>query len=198
MSAAASQALPRSLSTKRQHTHAPPDDRDRSHVPSTPSPGVSDSPRRSMSVPQGPGQPSHHRAGSNNQGNLNHVARRDSEQLNLARPSAAHRIDSREQPSRDGGMSRADSTRNGQPARYTHSRHQSEANSSINGTSHEASSRQAGSETLHAPRRRTTVEAKSGVWELGKTIGAGSMGKVKLARHRDTHEQVSERLVCGM
>lgn len=190
MSAAASQALPRSYS-KRQHAHAPSDDRDRGYEPPSPSPGASDNPRRSMSVPQGPGQTSHHRAGSGAQGNLSHVARRDSEQLNLARPSTAHRSDSRDQPSRDGGMSRSDSTRNGQPARYSHSRHTSEANASTNGTSHETSSRQAGPDASHAPRRRTTVEAKSGVWELGKTIGAGSMGKVKLARHRDTHEQVS-------
>ena len=39
-------------------------------------------------------------------------------------------------------------------------------------------------------RRRTQVEAQTGVWSLGKTIGAGSMGKVKLARNVETGEQV--------
>jgi hypothetical protein len=41
------------------------------------------------------------------------------------------------------------------------------------------------------PKRRTTVTAPyTGTWALGKTIGAGSMGKVKLAKHNETGEQV--------
>lgn len=40
------------------------------------------------------------------------------------------------------------------------------------------------------PRRRTNIEARTGNWELGKTIGAGSMGKVKLAKNKATGEQV--------
>jgi hypothetical protein len=40
-------------------------------------------------------------------------------------------------------------------------------------------------------KRRTTITAPStGTWALGKTIGAGSMGKVKLAKHAETGEQV--------
>jgi len=42
-------------------------------------------------------------------------------------------------------------------------------------------------------RSRTTVPTQSGKWILGKTIGAGSMGKVKLARKEDGSEQVSPR-----
>lgn len=41
-------------------------------------------------------------------------------------------------------------------------------------------------------KRRTTVTAQTGQWTLGKTIGAGSMGKVKLAKNVETGEQV-----CG-
>jgi hypothetical protein len=41
-------------------------------------------------------------------------------------------------------------------------------------------------------RSRTTIPAQSGNWVLGKTIGAGSMGEVKLARKVDGGEQVSE------
>ena len=37
---------------------------------------------------------------------------------------------------------------------------------------------------------RTTIPTQSGKWILGKTIGAGSMGKVKLARKEDGSEQV--------
>ena len=43
-------------------------------------------------------------------------------------------------------------------------------------------------------RRRTTVEATTGTWELGKTIGAGSMGKVKLAKNKKTGEEVRSQL----
>lgn len=37
---------------------------------------------------------------------------------------------------------------------------------------------------------RTSIPTQSGKWILGKTIGAGSMGKVKLARKEDGSEQV--------
>jgi hypothetical protein len=40
------------------------------------------------------------------------------------------------------------------------------------------------------PKRRTAITTPSGQWALGKTIGAGSMGKVKLAKHMETGEQV--------
>lgn len=39
-------------------------------------------------------------------------------------------------------------------------------------------------------KSRTTIPAQSGNWILGKTIGAGSMGKVKLARRAEGGEQV--------
>lgn len=43
----------------------------------------------------------------------------------------------------------------------------------------------------HSQRpRKTSIHGSSGTWILGKTIGAGSMGKVKLARKSDGSEQV--------
>lgn len=45
------------------------------------------------------------------------------------------------------------------------------------------------------PRRRTTITAPSGQWALGKTIGAGSMGKVKLAKNLETGEQVAVKII---
>lgn len=45
-------------------------------------------------------------------------------------------------------------------------------------------------------RSRTTIPAKTGNWILGKTIGAGSMGKVKLARRIEGGEQVNIELSC--
>jgi hypothetical protein len=48
-------------------------------------------------------------------------------------------------------------------------------------------------ESRHSGRSgksRTTIPAQTGDWILGKTIGAGSMGKVKLARRAEGGEQV--------
>ncbi|KUI69937.1 Protein kinase kin1 [Cytospora mali] len=44
-------------------------------------------------------------------------------------------------------------------------------------------------------RSRTTIPTQSGKWILGKTIGAGSMGKVKLAKKEDTNEQVACKII---
>ncbi|KAI0395525.1 hypothetical protein F5Y17DRAFT_194116 [Xylariaceae sp. FL0594] len=42
---------------------------------------------------------------------------------------------------------------------------------------------------------RTSIPTQSGKWLLGKTIGAGSMGKVKLARKEDGTEQVACKII---
>ena len=49
-----------------------------------------------------------------------------------------------------------------------------------------------------APRKRTYVTCSTGTWILGKTIGQGSMGKVKLAKNQDTGEQVGFLLFLCM
>lgn len=45
-------------------------------------------------------------------------------------------------------------------------------------------------------RRRTSIITMTGTWWLGKTIGQGSMGKVKLAKNIETGEQVCEHHCC--
>ncbi|KAL1604508.1 Serine/threonine-protein kinase [Nothophoma quercina] len=53
-----------------------------------------------------------------------------------------------------------------------------------------------GGQPVPTQKRRTTITAPStGTWALGKTIGAGSMGKVKLAKHNETGEQVAVKIV---
>lgn len=183
MSATAPPTLPRSHSSRRQQAYAPSGDR--SHGPASPKPSVP--------APQTPNSSSRNRSAAAAQGNLANVANRDGEQTNLARPQAGSRSDSRDRPPREAAVSRSESGRNGSSARHGHSRQHSETTSATGG-GHDTSSRHSATEASQAPRRRTTVETKSGVWELGKTIGAGSMGKVKLARHRETHEQVSRNL----
>ncbi|KAJ0110125.1 hypothetical protein J7T55_000557 [Diaporthe amygdali] len=44
-------------------------------------------------------------------------------------------------------------------------------------------------------RSRTTIPTQSGKWILGKTIGAGSMGKVKLAKKEESNEQVACKII---
>lgn len=46
-------------------------------------------------------------------------------------------------------------------------------------------------------KSRTTIPAQTGNWVLGKTIGAGSMGKVKLARRVEGGEQVRISSRCA-
>ncbi|KAH8598922.1 hypothetical protein B0O99DRAFT_505278 [Bisporella sp. PMI_857] len=51
-------------------------------------------------------------------------------------------------------------------------------------------------ESRHSSRKsRTTIPAPTGNWVLGKTIGAGSMGKVKLARRIEGGEQVACKII---
>lgn len=45
------------------------------------------------------------------------------------------------------------------------------------------------------PKRRTMISTPTGQWALGKTIGAGSMGKVKIAKNIETGEQVAVKVV---
>lgn len=184
MSATASPSLPRSHSTRRTQGYASP-----SHAAASPKPTAPDSPRRAAASPQVPSQGTRSRSSSAAQGNLANVAKRDAEQTNLARSPGGPRSESRDRPAREGGSSRSEAARSGASARHGHSRQVSEA-ASANGTGAEGSSRHAASDNAQGPRRRTAVDTKSGTWELGKTIGAGSMGKVKLARHKETHEQV--------
>ncbi|OBT69415.1 CAMK/CAMKL/KIN1 protein kinase [Pseudogymnoascus sp. 23342-1-I1] len=44
-------------------------------------------------------------------------------------------------------------------------------------------------------RSRTVIPAQTGNWILGKTIGSGSMGKVKLARRVEGQEEVAVKIV---
>ncbi|KAL4872773.1 hypothetical protein BDV12DRAFT_126184 [Aspergillus spectabilis] len=45
------------------------------------------------------------------------------------------------------------------------------------------------------PKRRTMIATPTGQWSLGKTLGAGSMGKVKVGKHLETGEQVAIKIV---
>lgn len=207
MSTTASQTLPRTpSSSRRTPSYSQPADRvfpsptsSRANIPPSPASSranVPASPRRTSSNPSGNGT-THSRSSSVAQGQLSHVAQRDEERLNLA---GTRQTDDASR------MSRSQSVRNPMPSssrtketpRYnpprpiTATTPTASSNATPDGLQPDDKSKISTTDTAQ-PRRRTNVEAKTGNWELGKTIGAGSMGKVKLAKNKDTNEQVSQR-----
>jgi hypothetical protein len=179
----------------------------RSHSTSSrPSRAPSDLPHRTRSVavrPSNTSQPppqaqyshsktaSHDRRPPSNHAALDSVARRDFEASNVAR------IPSRREASSDRSQERPSTART-----ETTRRHQRQPSSQRQRESFDMTATAAAQEPTQsatetsapaaaaAPRRRTTITTPTGMWALGKTIGAGSMGKVKLAKNTETGEQV--------
>jgi hypothetical protein len=154
-------------STRRVQPHASPSDR----------------PHRSQSTAARPTNSSHARP----QQGLNSVAARDWEQTNLAN-EGVRRSESRDRTAPT--PTRTESGRRG------HARYASDASTaSALPTNAAPADAKMGQVQPATTKRRTTITAPStGTWSLGKTIGAGSMGKVKLAKHLESGEQV--RLGC--
>jgi serine/threonine protein kinase KIN1/2 len=177
--------------------------------------GSADIPSRHRSNAQRPTS-SHHRSSSrshthepppiSNQAALANVARRDHETTNVAR-----RPSSRRSPSRDGPIDGGQQY-HPEPPR-SHHRERSRPGSSRNSADMSAATTvvtNGGSVPSQPPpssvhteragtsahpsmgRRRTSITTTTGTWSLGKTIGQGSMGKVKLAKNIETGEQVSQ------
>ncbi|KAJ5301753.1 hypothetical protein PENANT_c002G07180 [Penicillium antarcticum] len=184
----------------------------RSHSTSSrPSRAPSDLPHRTRSVavrPSNASQPppqtqythsktaSHDRRPPSNHAALDSVARRDFEASNVAR------MPSRREASSDQSQERPSTART-----ETTRRHQRQPSSQRQRESFDMSPAAATQELAQAatgtnapaaaaaPRRRTTITTPTGQWALGKTIGAGSMGKVKLAKNTETGEQVAVKIV---
>ncbi|TKA81468.1 hypothetical protein B0A55_02940 [Friedmanniomyces simplex] len=176
MSAATQPAsLPRTPSRRQPpqayNTAAPEYDRPQRAQSTTARSAAPSSPRRSASTSQAPAATSHTRNPSNN---LQNVARQDFEQTNLTRPPSSRRSESQDRPTNGASTPTPAPNTNGA--------------ASTTGESRSAA-------TSGNPRRRTTIDATTGHWDLGKTIGAGSMGKVKLARNKETGEQVAVKIV---
>jgi len=126
------------------------------------------------------------------------VARRDYETTNVARPPSSRRSSSRD---RSYGPppppTRTESTRSTRRnSSRGHSRYSSDMAANGGPTPVQTPSAVRTPSDVQVPgssgsnKRRTTIGAQTGQWALGKTIGAGSMGKVKLARNLETDEQV--------
>ncbi|KAI8936588.1 hypothetical protein NX059_006990 [Plenodomus lindquistii] len=136
-----------------------------------------DRPHRSQSTTA---RPSAHAQARHPQNGLNNVARRDYEQTNVAQDQHARRS---EDPGRN------DATRRG------HARYASDASTTSAMPPNGAAADGRGQVPAITKRRTTITAPSTGTWALGKTIGAGSMGKVKLAKHQETGEQVAVKIV---
>lgn len=137
------------------------------------------------------------------------VARRDYETTNVARPSPSRRSNSRDRdyapPPQHSG--RTDSVRSTHRSNSRSGPSQPAPDAPVTPTApvngEPAGGRAHGDRASQGPpgpvRRRTTIGTQTGQWSLGKTIGAGSMGKVKLAKNLETGEQVTRTLcLCGI
>lgn len=139
----------------------------------------SERPTRSQSTTTRPSGHPQHSQQSQHSPHLKDVARRDYEQSNVAAYSP-----SRHSESREGPPQRTESSRR-------HSRYASDASTTSAMPTNGVTTELARGQPVPVTKRRTTITAPStGTWALGKTIGAGSMGKVKLAKHNESGEQV--------
>ncbi|KAL9101461.1 MAG: hypothetical protein Q9163_003276 [Psora crenata] len=150
----------------------------------------------------------HARPPSSQQAHLAGVARRDYETASVARPPSSRRSIDHDRAYAPPPPKRTESTKD---SRRTSSRPAHSRNSSrITDVTIPASDPKQPVQVPTAPRmqpdasvpgssgstkKRTTITAQTGQWALGKTIGAGSMGKVKLAKNLETGEQVAVKIV---
>ncbi|KAJ5682232.1 hypothetical protein N7462_005397 [Penicillium macrosclerotiorum] len=142
--------------------------------------------------------PSYDRRPPSNHAALDRIARRDFEAANAARmPSRRESSAERSSQERPSTASRTESTRRHQrtPSIQPDSAEMTGTAQSTDSSSQQANATHGPSTTTPQPRRRTTITTPTGQWALGKTIGAGSMGKVKLAKNMETGEQVAVKIV---
>ncbi|KAI4267565.1 MAG: hypothetical protein LQ337_008289 [Flavoplaca oasis] len=201
MSAASTAAPPlvRTSSRRQQSYSAPTNDR-----PHRTSSSATRPPTTSTTVTR-TAQTSDRPPSSSQQAQLANVARRDYETTNVARPPSSRRSSSRERSIAAPPPKRTESTRDSrrQSSRPSHSRNNSHVSPAVlvtNGGSTATPTRAPPLDATNqgsggAAKRRTTIPAQTGQWSLGKTIGAGSMGKVKLAKNLETGEQVAVKIV---
>lgn len=131
---------------------------------------------------------------------LDSVARRDFEASTAARMPSRREPSSERSQERPSTASRTESTRRHQRHSSTqgHQRESTDmAGTVVADRAADSSHSATGNHGPVQPRRRTTITTPTGQWALGKTIGAGSMGKVKLAKNMETGEQVTTSSVHG-
>ncbi|KAF7871855.1 hypothetical protein EAF04_003962 [Stromatinia cepivora] len=169
--------------SRRSHNNSIPSRSQSTRVKSS----TTDSPQRSHSHSH------HHRPSSRHAALEESIPQANYETTNIAQQS-------RKTSSRDGPTpSRHESTRSATSNHRSthHSRHSNDmATAAANGGGPApVVTPQESRHAAHRGKSRTTIPAQSGNWILGKTIGQGSMGKVKLARQAEGGEQVAVKIV---
>ncbi|PKY09020.1 Pkinase-domain-containing protein [Aspergillus campestris IBT 28561] len=148
---------------------------------------------------------SYDRRPPSNQAVFDHLSRRDLEAARTAQPVSTRRESSDRSQERSSAAHRADPSSNQKPRRNLavqgHQRDSIDMAAAGpvagDGAAHSQSSsasRLAPAATMQS-KRRTTISTPSGQWALGKTLGAGSMGKVKVGKNLETGEQVAVKIV---
>ncbi|KAL8756027.1 MAG: hypothetical protein Q9184_004627 [Pyrenodesmia sp. 2 TL-2023] len=199
---AAAPSLVRSSSRRQQSYSAPTNDRPhRTPSIATKLPTTPNTVARTAPQPHTSDRPS----SSSQQAQLANVARRDYETTNVARPASSRRSSSRDGAYAAPTPKRTESTRDTrrQSANPGHARNSSYTSPAVpvaNGASSGTPARALPADSAaqgsgSTAKRRTTIPAQTGQWSLGKTIGAGSMGKVKLAKNLESGEQVAVKIV---
>ncbi|EPE28956.1 Protein kinase-like (PK-like) [Glarea lozoyensis ATCC 20868] len=163
----------------------------RSQPQSTPT--RTQSSRSKTAVPPSPqrAQSSHHRTSSRHGAGPERPPHADYEH-------ARRRSSSRDQPSQSQGESSSRGASSHHHHRHhSHSRHSRDMSTAAanGGGPAPVVTPQESRHTGRSSKSRTTIPAQTGNWVLGKTIGAGSMGKVKLARRPEGGEQVAVKIV---
>lgn len=134
---------------------------------------------------------------------LNNVAQRDYEDTNVARPQSSRRSSREGRREANGTESRHGRT-SSRPNSRRNSQDFTTAPTHQNGASGHARTASASNPPPYtgqtAPyqstgRRRTSIACSTGTWGLGKTIGQGSMGKVKLAKNLESGETAAVKIV---
>jgi hypothetical protein len=172
-----SPAVERTSSTRRHQSQLTPS---RSQSTRTRSTVVPPNPQRTTST-------GHHRTSSRHGAVEEILPQNNYETANVAQTS--RRSSSKDRPL----PSRSESQRHSGHHRHHHSRQSSDMSTAVANGGGPApvvvpvESRHTG---RSSGKSRTTIPAQTGNWVLGKTIGAGSMGKVKLARRVEGGEQV--------
>ncbi|OAX80152.1 CAMK/CAMKL/KIN1 protein kinase [Emergomyces africanus] len=192
----------------------------RSHSSSRPNSSYrpsTDLPHRARSSATRPSQSSHSHSRSNSRPlSYDRPPTSNPVPVNGPRPATSRRSSSRDRPPDPTQQYRAETSRSHRrtssrlthgrdsvdmagpgnpvnPASHTAAAAVADGQSYTNGTHHRSTN--GTPQMVPQSKRRTTITTSSGQWALGKTIGAGSMGKVKLAKNLETGEQVAVKII---
>ncbi|CAD6446266.1 729be0f0-a69a-4062-8245-24753447cfb3 [Sclerotinia trifoliorum] len=169
--------------SRRSHNNSIPSRSQSTRVKSS----TTDSPQRSHSHSH------HHRPSSRHAALEESIPQANYETANVAQQS--RKISSRDGPTPSRHESTRSATSNHRSTHHSRRSNDMATAAASGGGPAPVVTPQESRNAAHRGKSRTTIPAQSGNWILGKTIGQGSMGKVKLARQAEGGEQVAVKIV---